>query len=176
MAAPRTPPCSVDRGGVCHIRVGSADLSRGRLVRSRSAVSAGWWFLTGLCLRWSCHIFLAWSRTVEIRKRRVRHSNPTCEHRFPRRKTAFASADGQAGRTQSHAFHRLQKELQCLQPSPTASSSLRLKRFRCVSRLRPPLPRPSARTAVLIERRRRLPRVDPVGLRRDIDSVVDPSL
>jgi len=46
---------------------------------------------------------------------------------------------------------------------------------RPVAELRP-LPRPSARTAELIERRRRLPRVDPVALRHDIDTVLDPSL
>ena len=46
---------------------------------------------------------------------------------------------------------------------------------RPVAELRP-LPRRSVRTAELIERRRRLPRVDPVALRRDIDTVLDPSL
>jgi prevent-host-death family protein len=46
---------------------------------------------------------------------------------------------------------------------------------RPVAELRP-LPRRSARTVELIERRRRLPRVDPVALRRDIDTVLDPSL
>jgi antitoxin (DNA-binding transcriptional repressor) of toxin-antitoxin stability system len=46
---------------------------------------------------------------------------------------------------------------------------------RAVAELRP-LPRRSARTAELIERRRRLPPVDDVALRRDIDAVVDPSL
>ncbi|MBV8348570.1 MAG: type II toxin-antitoxin system prevent-host-death family antitoxin [Mycolicibacterium sp.] len=46
---------------------------------------------------------------------------------------------------------------------------------RAVAELRP-LPRRSARTTELIERRRRLPRVDPVALRRDIDTVLDPSL
>lgn len=39
-----------------------------------------------------------------------------------------------------------------------------------------PLPRPSAGPAELIARRRRLPRVDPEALRRDIDTVMDPSL
>jgi prevent-host-death family protein len=46
---------------------------------------------------------------------------------------------------------------------------------RAVAELRP-LPRRSARTAELIERRKRLPPVDDVALRRDIDAVVDPSL
>jgi prevent-host-death family protein len=46
---------------------------------------------------------------------------------------------------------------------------------RPVAELRP-LPRRSARTAELIERRKRLPPVDDVALRRDIDAVVDPSL
>ena len=46
---------------------------------------------------------------------------------------------------------------------------------RPVAELRP-LPRPSARPAELIERRRRLPRMDPEALRRDIDTVVDPTL
>ena len=46
---------------------------------------------------------------------------------------------------------------------------------RPVAELRP-LPRPSARPAELIERRRRLPRVDPEALRRDIDTVLDPTL
>ena len=39
-----------------------------------------------------------------------------------------------------------------------------------------PLPRRSARPAELIERRKRLPRVDPDALRRDIDTVIDPTL
>nr|NLD41652.1 type II toxin-antitoxin system prevent-host-death family antitoxin [Actinomycetales bacterium] len=39
-----------------------------------------------------------------------------------------------------------------------------------------PLRRPSAPPAELIERRRRLPRVDPDALRRDIDTVLDPTL
>lgn len=46
---------------------------------------------------------------------------------------------------------------------------------RPVAELRP-LPRPSAGPSELIERRRRLPRVDPEALRRDIDTVVDPTL
>ena len=46
---------------------------------------------------------------------------------------------------------------------------------RPVAELRP-LPRPSARPIELIERRRRLPRMDPEALRRDIDTVVDPTL
>jgi prevent-host-death family protein len=46
---------------------------------------------------------------------------------------------------------------------------------RPVAELRP-LPRPSARPAELIERRRRLPRMDPEALRRDIDTVLDPTL
>ena len=46
---------------------------------------------------------------------------------------------------------------------------------RPVAELRP-LPRPSARPTELIERRRRLPRMDPEALRRDIDTVVDPTL
>ena len=46
---------------------------------------------------------------------------------------------------------------------------------RPVAELRP-LPRRSARTAELIERRKRLPRVDEIALRRDIDTVLDPSL
>ena len=46
---------------------------------------------------------------------------------------------------------------------------------RPVAELRP-LPRRSARTAELIERRKRLPPVDDVALRRDIDAVVDPSM
>lgn len=39
-----------------------------------------------------------------------------------------------------------------------------------------PLRRHSAPPASLIERRRRLPRVDPESLRRDIDAVLDPRL
>lgn len=39
-----------------------------------------------------------------------------------------------------------------------------------------PLPRRSAAPAELIERRRRLPGVDPDALRRDIDAVLDPTL
>jgi prevent-host-death family protein len=39
-----------------------------------------------------------------------------------------------------------------------------------------PLPRRSPRPAELIERRKRMPRVDPDALRRDIDAVLDPSL
>lgn len=39
-----------------------------------------------------------------------------------------------------------------------------------------PLPRRSPSTAELIDRRRRLPRVDPEALRRDIDTVLDPTL
>ena len=46
---------------------------------------------------------------------------------------------------------------------------------RAVAELRP-LPRRSARPAELIERRKRLPRLDPDALRRDIDAVIDPSL
>jgi prevent-host-death family protein len=46
---------------------------------------------------------------------------------------------------------------------------------RPVAELRP-LPRPSARPIELIERRGRLPRMDPEALRRDIDTVVDPTL
>ena len=46
---------------------------------------------------------------------------------------------------------------------------------RPVAELRP-LPRASARPSELIARRRRLPRVDPEALRRDIDTVVDPTL
>jgi prevent-host-death family protein len=46
---------------------------------------------------------------------------------------------------------------------------------RAVAELRP-LPRRSARTAELIERRKRLPPVDDVALRRDIDAFLDPSL
>ncbi|HYO00650.1 MAG TPA: type II toxin-antitoxin system prevent-host-death family antitoxin [Mycobacterium sp.] len=39
-----------------------------------------------------------------------------------------------------------------------------------------PLPRKSVGPADLIERRRRLPRVDPEALRRDIDTALDPTL
>ena len=46
---------------------------------------------------------------------------------------------------------------------------------RAVAELRP-LPRPSVGPAQLIERRKRLPRVDPDALRRDIDATIDPSL
>jgi prevent-host-death family protein len=46
---------------------------------------------------------------------------------------------------------------------------------RAVAELRP-LPRPSAVPAELIERRKRLPRIDPDALRRDIDAVLNPSL
>jgi prevent-host-death family protein len=45
---------------------------------------------------------------------------------------------------------------------------------RAIAELRP-LPR-SARTLELIERRKGLPRVDPDVLRRDIDTVIDPTL
>lgn len=44
-----------------------------------------------------------------------------------------------------------------------------------VAELRP-LPRPSARPAELIRRRRNLPAVDPGALRRDIDRLIDPTL
>jgi prevent-host-death family protein len=44
-----------------------------------------------------------------------------------------------------------------------------------VAELRP-LPRPSVGPAELIRRRKRLPRVDPDELRRDIDNLIDPSL
>jgi prevent-host-death family protein len=44
-----------------------------------------------------------------------------------------------------------------------------------VAELRP-LPRRSAPAGELIERRKRLPRVDPDALRRDIDAIVDQSL
>ena len=46
---------------------------------------------------------------------------------------------------------------------------------RAVAELRP-LPRRSAGPVELIERRKRLPRVDPDVLRRDIDAVIDPTL
>ena len=39
-----------------------------------------------------------------------------------------------------------------------------------------PLPRPAAHRDVLIERRRRLPHVDPQELRRNVDAVIDPTL
>ncbi|MGO1591074.1 MAG: type II toxin-antitoxin system Phd/YefM family antitoxin [Ancrocorticia sp.] len=39
-----------------------------------------------------------------------------------------------------------------------------------------PLRRPSAPPSELIERRRRLPRVDPESLRHDIDTLLDPTL
>jgi len=44
-----------------------------------------------------------------------------------------------------------------------------------VAELRPRR-RPSPRSADLVERRRSLPAVDPVGLRRDLDAVLDPTL
>lgn len=44
-----------------------------------------------------------------------------------------------------------------------------------VAELRP-LPRSSASPTELIRRRRNLPRVEPDALRRDIDSLIDPSL
>ncbi|MDT5361452.1 MAG: hypothetical protein QOC69_3214 [Mycobacterium sp.] len=46
---------------------------------------------------------------------------------------------------------------------------------RPVAELRP-LPRRSPRAAELITRRKRLPRVDPESLRRDVDAVIDPSV
>ena len=46
---------------------------------------------------------------------------------------------------------------------------------RAIAELRP-LPRRSARPVELIERRKGLPRVDPDALRRDIDTVIDPTL
>jgi prevent-host-death family protein len=46
---------------------------------------------------------------------------------------------------------------------------------RAIAELRP-LPRRSAGPAELIERRKRLPRVDPDALRADIDAVIGPSL
>lgn len=46
---------------------------------------------------------------------------------------------------------------------------------RAVAELRP-VPRSSAGPAELINRRKRLPAVDPEALRRDIDSVLDQSL
>jgi antitoxin (DNA-binding transcriptional repressor) of toxin-antitoxin stability system len=46
---------------------------------------------------------------------------------------------------------------------------------RPVAELRP-LPRRSPRAAELIARRKRLPRVDPESLRRDVDAVIDPSV
>ncbi|RMB79274.1 type II toxin-antitoxin system prevent-host-death family antitoxin [Rhodococcus sp. SBT000017] len=39
-----------------------------------------------------------------------------------------------------------------------------------------PIPRRSVSTAQLISRRRNLPQVDPMSMRRDIDSVLDASL
>lgn len=44
-----------------------------------------------------------------------------------------------------------------------------------VAELRP-LPRPSLSAAELVARRRRLPRVDAVALRRDVDALLDQSL
>jgi len=44
-----------------------------------------------------------------------------------------------------------------------------------VAELRP-LPRSSVSPAELIRRRKNLPRVNPDGLRRDIDTLIDPSL
>jgi prevent-host-death family protein len=44
-----------------------------------------------------------------------------------------------------------------------------------VAELRP-LPRRSPRAAEMIARRKRLPRVDPESLRRDVDAVFDPSV
>ena len=44
-----------------------------------------------------------------------------------------------------------------------------------VAELRP-LPRRSPRAAELIARRKKLPRVDPAALRRDIDAAIDPSV
>ena len=44
-----------------------------------------------------------------------------------------------------------------------------------VAQLRP-LPGPSLSAEVLLERWRRLPPMDPVSLRRDIDRVIDPTL
>jgi prevent-host-death family protein len=46
---------------------------------------------------------------------------------------------------------------------------------RPVAELRP-LPRRSPGPAELVERRKRMPRVDPDALRRDIDAVLNPSL
>jgi prevent-host-death family protein len=46
---------------------------------------------------------------------------------------------------------------------------------RAIAELRP-LPRRSPGSAELIERRKRMPRVDPDALRRDIDAVLNPSL
>jgi prevent-host-death family protein len=46
---------------------------------------------------------------------------------------------------------------------------------RAVAELRP-LPRRSAGPAELIARRKRLPRVDPDALRRDVDTILNPSL
>jgi prevent-host-death family protein len=44
-----------------------------------------------------------------------------------------------------------------------------------VAELRP-LPRRSVGSAELIDRRKRLPRIDPDALKRDVDAVLDPSL
>ena len=44
-----------------------------------------------------------------------------------------------------------------------------------VAELRP-LPRPALKAATLLERWRRLPTVDPQGLRADLDAVVDAAL
>ncbi|WP_322780429.1 type II toxin-antitoxin system prevent-host-death family antitoxin [Frankia sp. Cas4] len=46
---------------------------------------------------------------------------------------------------------------------------------RAVAELRP-LPRRPLPASLLLERWRRMPAVDPVGLRADIDSVLDPAL
>jgi len=46
---------------------------------------------------------------------------------------------------------------------------------RPVARLSP-LPRPELSIEVILERWRRLPPMDPVTLRRDIDELIDPSL
>jgi prevent-host-death family protein len=46
---------------------------------------------------------------------------------------------------------------------------------RPVARLSP-LPRPELSIEVILERWRRLPTMDPVTLRRDIDELIDPSL
>jgi prevent-host-death family protein len=46
---------------------------------------------------------------------------------------------------------------------------------RAIAELRP-LPRRSPGPAELIERRKRIPRVDPDALRRDVDAVLNPSL
>ncbi|CAN5518084.1 hypothetical protein BH24ACT7_BH24ACT7_09230 [soil metagenome] len=44
-----------------------------------------------------------------------------------------------------------------------------------VAELRP-LPRPRLNAAVVLERRARLPHVDPTRLREDLDAILDPSL